>query len=76
MAAMKGSKTMLKPHEQRVIDERKALDTKIVSLETFIETNDIFDTLSVAEQGRLMTQLHIMRAYSWVLNSRIVVFKK
>ena len=60
--------------QQRMIDEKKELDIKIVSLKDFIDT-DKFINLYIVERRRLTYQLRIMRAYSGVLDDRIKAFE-
>jgi hypothetical protein len=63
----------LQPHQQRVVDEQRELDTKIVALRTFIK-GDIFNKLDVQEQTRLELQIGYMEGYSSVLGRRIAAF--
>lgn len=63
----------LQPHQQRVVEEKLALDTKVKALETFLSA-PLFDSLDVAERGRLRRQLQIMQEYSSVLGERIAHF--
>jgi hypothetical protein len=65
----------LEPHQQRVIDEKEQLDTKIAALGVFL-LGELFPTLDVAEQTRLARQIVIMQDYSGVLGERIVAFNK
>lgn len=62
------------PHEQRVMDEKVELDTKLEALHNFA-ASDVFPKLSLAEQARLLKQLHVMEDYSSVLNDRIEAFQ-
>ena len=73
----------MQPHEERVVQEAKELDEKIINLTKFVHgANDgwvgtlsaRFMGLDKAEQSRMMTQLHIMRAYSTILHARINAF--
>ena len=64
----------LKPHQQRVVDEKKDLDEKIVNLTAFIYGNKEFAGLSGEEQGMLQAQLEVMKAYSDILFDRIENF--
>lgn len=59
-------------HEQRLIDEYSALDTKVVALTQFIKANQIFAGLDQEEKGLMVSQLGHMKAYRGVLNKRIV----
>lgn len=64
----------LQPHQQRVVDERSELDTKIAALFAFIDSSPVFKTLDAAEQERLTRQREFMCAYSNVLKERIEAF--
>lgn len=64
----------LLPHQQRVVDEKLALDEKATALSTFIGTNPVFDTLDSAEQERLKEQNDVMWKYSEILGARIAAF--
>lgn len=61
----------LEPHQQRVVDEQKELQTKINALQSFIYTNEIFEQLLIDERDDLISQLHYMTGYNSILNSRI-----
>ena len=61
----------MKAHEQRVVDEKTELAERLAKLETFIESNPMFRSLSYAEQGRLKIQRFIMEQYRGVLEDRI-----
>ncbi len=65
----------LEPHQQRVIDEKEQLDTKIAALGVFLD-GTIFPTLDVGERIRLTRQFDIMQEYSKVLGERIAAFNK
>jgi hypothetical protein len=62
------------PHEQRVVDEKKELDAKIVKLESFIFENPVFSTLWMHEQVNLTKQYKIMMEYSQILGDGIKGF--
>lgn len=49
----------MQPHQQRVVDEKTALDEKATALSNFIGTSPIFETLDPAAAyiGRLTQQL-------------------
>lgn len=64
---------VLKPHENRVIDEHAALTMKIIALEQFFD-NAIYLSLPKAEQERLEKQFKIMKEYSNILQERIEYF--
>lgn len=65
----------LLPHEQRVMDEKMALVTKITDLDRFFSTTT-FHNLSDEERSLLQRQIICMRAYADVLSDRIVLFLK
>lgn len=58
------------PHEQRVIDELKALDDKISSLGNFM-LDEVYSTLTPVDQGLLMVQIRAMNLYKETLADRI-----
>jgi hypothetical protein len=63
------------PHQQRVVDEKTELDTKIEKLAAFAQpSNATFQSIPNAEAGRLVYQLSVMREYSQVLGDRIANF--
>lgn len=64
----------LLPYQQRVIDEKAALDEKITKLADFIILSPVFKELPGADRGRLYRQHTAMRAYSGVLGERIEAF--
>jgi hypothetical protein len=66
---------LLKPHQQRVIDEKAALDKKAIDLSGFIGTSDVFPTLDPVEQELLREQNDVMWQYSEILGKRIAAFK-
>jgi hypothetical protein len=63
----------LQPHQERVVEEKKDLDTKIDKLKDFIE-GPIHSTLPEEEKTRMATQLHHMKEYATVLGHRIAAF--
>lgn len=65
----------MQPHQQRVVDERTELETKHTALKSFIDTNEAFTKLPVAEQARMHLQYAIMRDYINVLSDRIKYFE-
>jgi len=71
---------MLQPHQQRVVDEKADLDTKIADLSAFIESFNAgfsrFAALPEPERMRLYAQLRTMVAYSSILSERIAAFPK
>jgi len=64
----------MKPFQQRVVDEKAALDDKIGRLRPFIG-GETFLSLPREEQKRMERQLHIMDEYSAVLGERIAAFE-
>ena len=62
------------PHQQRVIDEQAALDIKVNALNSFIDHNEIYLSLPLAEREDLRNQLIKMQEYSSILGSRISRF--
>lgn len=64
---------MLQPHQQRVVDEKHELDTRILKLRCFLLT-PIFQSLDAAEQKRLERQAVAMGGYSQILSERINAF--
>lgn len=64
----------MQPHQQRVVDEKAALDDKAKKLSDFISNSDIFPTLDEAEQERLKEQNAVMWKYSEILGARIAAF--
>jgi hypothetical protein len=65
----------MKPHQERVIQERKELAEKRDKLNTFL-TGDTFKTLDEAEQKRLIVQCGWMNGYLDTLDERIACFVK
>lgn len=65
----------LLPHQQRVVDECKVLNDKIVALSIFIDTNPVFSTLSKEDRLLLQAQLNAMTAYLTILDLRIERFQ-
>jgi hypothetical protein len=66
----------LAPHQQRVVDEKSALDVKIDALAKFIDTSAIYKDLHVDEKSDLDDQLDVMRDYSAILGRRIKRFSE
>lgn len=64
----------IQPHQQRVIDEKAALDKNAKALSVFISVNPVFETLDPAEQERMKVQNDLMWQYSEVLGQRIAAF--
>jgi hypothetical protein len=66
----------LQPHQQRVVDEKSELDSKLEKLLAFIDggSGKIYNGLNTEERERLTTQARIMREYSDILTDRINAF--
>lgn len=64
----------MKPYQQRVIDEKNALDEKAQKLSEFIGSNPLFGKLDPKEQERMKVQNDLMWQYSEVLGDRIAAF--
>lgn len=64
----------IQPHQQRVIDEKTALDEKATALSQFIGTNPVFETIDPDEQELLKSQNDVMWQYSEILAQRIAKF--
>lgn len=64
----------MQPHQQRVVDEKIDLDTKLEKLKAFGKTG-IFDGLPTEEKQRLTEQEMHMENYSDVLGRRIAAFQ-
>jgi len=65
----------MQPHQQRVVDEKTELVTKLDKLKVFIMENPIFKTLSADEQKRLIRQYDVMFEYAIILKARIEAFQ-
>lgn len=66
----------MQPHQERVVNELKALTGKREALALFIGRNDTFSTLPIDEQERLRRQFDIMVMYEGVLQERIDHFPR
>jgi hypothetical protein len=65
----------MQAHQQRVVDEKAALDEKIAKLAAFLP-GAIYQALDPAEKIRLRAQLQVMREYSDILTERIKAFEQ
>ena len=63
----------MKPHEERVVIEKKELDAKRERLAVF-GRSAVFQLLDKAERDRLRRQLEAMDLYSKILGERIEGF--
>jgi hypothetical protein len=61
------------PHQQRVLDEKAELDTKVAALDAFI-ASDRFVLVEREERLIMRGQLAAMQVYSGFLCDRIAVF--
>lgn len=61
----------MKPHEQRMVEEKKSLDEKIVKLVQFMHCDTQYSSVDSEEKDLLENQLHAMRIYSRVLGARL-----
>ncbi len=62
--------TVLHPYQERVFNERLALDNKIRDLNTFL-TDRAGRMTNIAERELMLKQLTVMREYSLVLGERL-----
>lgn len=65
---------MIQEYQQRVIDEKAALDEKLSKLGAYLNKPH-FTSLHYSEQQRMTTQMHLMVSYSAVLGARIAAFE-
>ena len=65
---------MMQPHQQRIVEERNELATKLGNLQEFTQTNQKFTTLPHIDKELLKAQEALMMAYLKVLNRRIARF--
>jgi hypothetical protein len=56
---------------ERLQVERQELETKTHALETFIDSNPVFETVSKHQRALLITQCSAMQMYLFILNERI-----
>jgi hypothetical protein len=61
--------------QQRVVDEKRELDAKLVKLDVFIHGSVSFANLDVEDKCLLIEQRSVMFHYSRVLGLRIELFK-
>ena len=66
----------MQPHQERVVEEKKELDSKLNRLKDFIQTSPQFEKLPLDEQERLTSQERVMSEYSNILQARIDAFKE
>ena len=63
----------LRPHQQRVVNEKNELDFKREALDEFMG-GELFCTLSEDEQIRMIKQSNAMMEYSEILGERVKAF--
>jgi hypothetical protein len=61
------------PHQQRVVDEKKELDTKLTKLTEFMLT-DTYKALGNKDKDLLVSQSIVMTTYGKILEQRIGLF--
>lgn len=66
---------IMQDYQLRVIEEKTALDEKIVKLKDFIRSNPAFESLQQGEKSMMEYQLHVMKEYSRALEYRIHNFR-
>lgn len=68
---------LMEAYQERVLEEKRALDEKVLKLTTFIDGTESgkFAELSADEQDRLRRQRIAMMDYAGVLTERIAAFK-
>lgn len=64
----------MKPHQQRVVEEKAELDERLDKLQKFIQ-GDVFLTIDPFERVNLRDQSRIMAEYSRILGVRIDNFR-
>lgn len=64
----------MKPHQQRVVEEKAELDDKLGKLVEFIQSG-VFSTIDPFEQVNLRDQSRAMAEYSRILGVRIANFR-
>lgn len=64
----------MKPHQKRVLTERKQLKERLDALRHFISENEVFPTLGEVEQEQLHSQAAVMQVYDDILCRRIAAF--
>ena len=64
----------MKPHEERVVNERKELAEKLAGLDAFLK-GPAFKTLDDKAAGLLARQGDVMAEYLGLMDLRIALFK-
>lgn len=65
----------MEPYQERVVDEKNALDIKISALREYLRDITISRNIS-KDYNLLCEQLYFMERYSLVLEQRIIRFEK
>lgn len=65
----------MEPYQERVIEERKELEERLIKLVAFIESAMFYD-LQSDEKLRLQRQRDAMRLYLYILNERVKAWEK
>lgn len=65
----------LQPWQQRVVDEKTALDEKLKNLDAFVGAEAYFQ-LRADHRSLLMAQKSVMAQYSNILHNRIELFQR
>lgn len=68
------SVSVLRPLQQRVLDEKQELDLRIIRLDEFIEHSPVLSKVPSDGQACLKRQLDVMHEISAVLGERIANF--
>ena len=66
--------TQIQPHQQRVLEEREQLATRLKALNAFLDRSD--PSVSNEEFDLLIRQANVMEEYLAVLDERIACFLK
>lgn len=61
----------MKDWQERLMDERTALDDKLLRLELFIKKSDVYEGLDKDDKQLLLEQRDVMQQYSEILDKRI-----
>ena len=64
----------MRPHQQRVLDEKRELDERLVKLSEFISASAIFKALDDQDRNLMRDQQRAMMDYSDALEGRIARF--
>lgn len=73
-AAAPATPSNLQPFQQRVVDEKDELDTRLDKLRAFVDS-PLFDSLGMSDRAMMTAQAEVMSKYSRILGDRIAAFK-